>query len=44
MYGKGIGAYTTLVGKPEGRKNLEDPGIDGSIILKWVFERIDGGA
>jgi hypothetical protein len=24
--------------------HLEDPGVDRRIILKWIFERIDGGA
>jgi hypothetical protein len=28
------GAYRILVGRPEGRNHLEDPGIDGRIILK----------
>jgi hypothetical protein len=23
---------------------LEDPGVDGRIILKWIFERLGGGA
>jgi hypothetical protein len=22
---------------------LEDPGVDGRIILKWIFERLCGG-
>jgi hypothetical protein len=27
--GERRGAYRALVGKPEGRNHLEDPGIDG---------------
>jgi hypothetical protein len=23
---------------------LKDPGVDGRIILKWIFERLVGGA
>jgi hypothetical protein len=30
-----------LVGKPEGH-HVEDPGVDGKIILNWIFERLDG--
>jgi hypothetical protein len=33
-----------LVGKPEGRNRLEDPDIDGRIILKWIFRKWDVGA
>ena len=30
--------YRDLVGKHEGRNNLEDLGADRRIILKWNFE------
>jgi hypothetical protein len=42
--GEGKGAYRILVGRPEGRNHLEDPGIDGRIILKWIFKNWDGGS
>jgi hypothetical protein len=32
------------VGKPESREHLEDPRVDGRIILKWIFERLGEGA
>jgi hypothetical protein len=35
--GGGRGVYRVLVGKPEGRSQLGDPGLDGRIILGWIF-------
>jgi hypothetical protein len=31
--------YGVLVGKPEGKRVLGKPGVDGSIILKWIFRK-----
>jgi hypothetical protein len=35
--------FAILVGKSEGRNHLEDPGVDGRIILKWIVKKWDGG-
>jgi hypothetical protein len=32
------------VGKPEKNKYLEDLGVDGKIILKWIFRRTSSGS
>jgi hypothetical protein len=42
--GEGRGACRVLVGKPEGKRHLEDPGIDGRIIVKWILQKWDVGA
>ena len=36
-------AYRLLVWKPDGRKALEDRSVEGRIILKWIFEKWEGG-
>jgi hypothetical protein len=40
IWGERKGAYRALMGKPEGRRPL---GRSRHIILKWIFERLDGG-
>jgi hypothetical protein len=37
--GERRGAYSLLVGKPEERDHLEDLGIYGRTILKWIFNK-----
>jgi hypothetical protein len=41
--GERRGAYRVLVGKPEGRRPLGDPGVDGRIILRRIFWKWEVG-
>ena len=41
--GEGRGVYRVLVGKPEGKRPLGNPGADGRIILRWIFGKWDVG-
>ena len=36
--------YRILMGKPKGKRPLEDPGVEGWIILRWIFRKWDVGA
>jgi hypothetical protein len=35
----GRGAYRVLVGNLRERDHLVDPGVDGRIILRWIFRK-----
>ena len=37
------GLYRVLAGKSEGKNHLGDPGVDGRIILRWIFKQWDVG-
>ena len=42
--GERRGVYRVLVGKPEGKRTLEDPDVGGRIILRWILRQWDVGA
>jgi hypothetical protein len=37
--GKKRGVFSFIVGKPEEGEHLEDTGVDGSIIIRWIFRK-----
>jgi hypothetical protein len=39
--GQEIGVHRVLVGKPEERCHWEDPDVDGRIILRWIFRKLE---
>jgi hypothetical protein len=41
--GERRGVFRFLVGNLREGDHLEDPGIDGRVILKWIFENWDDG-
>jgi hypothetical protein len=38
-YGENRDVYRGLVRKPERKNHLEDTGVDGRIMLRWVFRK-----
>ena len=40
--GKARGVHRVLVGKPEEKRTLGDPDVDGRIILRWIFRKWEG--
>jgi hypothetical protein len=41
--GEGRNVYKVVVGKPEGKSNLEGQGIDGRMGSKWTLGRLAWG-
>jgi hypothetical protein len=41
--GERRGVYSVLVGKAEGKRPLGNRGVDGRIILRWIFKKWEGG-
>jgi len=44
VWGERRYVHRVWVGKPEGKNHLKDPGLDGSIILRWILRKWDMGA
>jgi hypothetical protein len=40
--GEGRVICRVLLGKPRERDHLGDPGVDGRIILRWIFRKWTG--
>jgi hypothetical protein len=40
--GEERGVHRVLVGKPEGRGHWGDSDVDGRIILRWIFRKLEG--
>jgi hypothetical protein len=41
--GERRGVCRVLVGKPEGKRPLGRPGLDGRVTLRWIFRKWDVG-
>jgi len=39
VYGERRGVYKVLVGNLKDRDHLVNPGVDGRIILRWIFRK-----
>ena len=40
--GEDRGVHRVLVGKPEGKRHWGDQDVDGRIILRWIFRKLEG--